>query len=247
MADTTRLQLPLIAAAQAQKHVTHNLALKRLDALTQASVIDRTHTAPPASPADSDCYIIAATATGAWAGKENKIAAYVDGAWTYFSPVQGWLVYDQDNDDLVTYNGSAWVSFASSLGAIQLSDEVLIAEAANGAAMRMMVKEELLATSSGTTIDSTIVIPNRAIVLGVSCRTVTTVTGATSFDCGISGEQSKFGGSLGVAAGSTNMGVIGPTAFYSDTPVRLTANGGSFSGGSVRIAIHYILNTASIS
>ena len=82
-------------------------------------------------------------------------------------------------------------------------------------------------------------IPNRAIVLGVSTRTVTAITGATSYDCGIAGEPTKFGGSLGVAEGSTNAGVIGPQAFYADTPIRLTANGGDFTGGAVRIAIHY--------
>lgn len=93
---------------------------------------------------------------------------------------------------------------------------------------------------AGASVDSTIAIPNRAIVLGVSARTVTAVLGASSYDCGITGEPSKFGGSLGVAAGSSNIGVIGPTAFYADTPIRLTANGGSFTGGAVRIAIHYL-------
>lgn len=68
---------------------------------------------------------------------------------------------------------------------------------------------------------------------------MTTVTGATSYECGIAGEPSKFGGSLGVTAGSSNAGVIGPQAFYADTAVRLTANGADFTGGAVRIAIHY--------
>ncbi|WP_328586278.1 hypothetical protein [Roseibium suaedae] len=35
--------------------------------------------------------------------------------------------------------------------------------------------------------------------------------------------------------------MIGPTAFYSDTPVRVTANGGSFTGGTVRVAVHCML------
>jgi hypothetical protein len=69
-------------------------------------------------------------------------------------------------------------------------------------------------------------------VLGVSARTVTTITGAASYDCDSAGEPSKFGGSLGVAAGSTNSGVIGPQAYYAPTPVRLTANGGAFTGGA---------------
>lgn len=46
-----------------------------------------------------------------------------------------------------------------------------------------------------------------------------------------------------IAAGSTNSGVTGPTAFYTDTPVRISANGGPFTGGKVRLAIHYMLCT----
>ena len=104
----------------------------------------------------------------------------------------------------------------------------------------MAVIEETLTGLSGAIRDSTVTIPDRAIVLGVSSSTVTAITGATSYDCGIASEASKFGGSLGIAAGSTNRGVIGPQAFYADTPIRLTARGGSFIGGAVRIAIHLL-------
>ena len=75
-------------------------------------------------------------------------------------------------------------------------------------------------------------------IFNTSAFSLVSLTGASSYDCGIAGEPSKFGGSLGAAAGSTNSGVIGPTAFYSDTPIRLTANGGNFTGGKVRIAVH---------
>jgi len=43
--------------------------------------------------------------------------------------------------------------------------------------------------------------------------------------------------------GSSNSGVTGPTAIYADTPIRITANGGNFTGGKVRFAIHYMLCT----
>ena len=51
------MALPLIDAAQAQKHVTHNEALRLLDALVQLAVESRTLTAPPGSPAEGACYI----------------------------------------------------------------------------------------------------------------------------------------------------------------------------------------------
>ena len=46
---------------------------------------------------------------------------------------------------------------------------------------------------------------------------------------------------LSIAAGSTNYGLIGPTAFYSATTLTITATGGSFSGGQVRLSISYLL------
>ena len=61
MSDTTtHLLLPYILAAQAQKHVTHNEALRILDGLVQLSVLDRDLTAPPGSPAEGDRDIVAA-------------------------------------------------------------------------------------------------------------------------------------------------------------------------------------------
>ena len=51
---STHLLLPYLLAAQAQKHVTVNEALRLLDGLVQFAVLDRHLTAPPASPADGD-------------------------------------------------------------------------------------------------------------------------------------------------------------------------------------------------
>jgi hypothetical protein len=54
------------------------------------------------------------------------------------------------------------------------------------------------------------------------------------------GNTTQFGNLLGSALNSTNNGVIGPTAFYADTKVRITANGGSFTGGKVRLIIYFL-------
>jgi hypothetical protein len=56
--STPRAQLPLIAAAQAQKHVTHNDALLQLDALLFARFLSRNLSTPPATPADGDTYLV---------------------------------------------------------------------------------------------------------------------------------------------------------------------------------------------
>ena len=83
-------------------------------------------------------------------------------------------------------------------------------------------------------------IPNRAVVLGVAARTTQAITGATSYAVGVSGDATKFGDLLGIALGSTNVGVIGPTAYYADTKVRVTANGGSFTAGKVRLIAYFL-------
>jgi hypothetical protein len=79
MTDTPNLALPYILASQAQKHVTHNEAIRALDCLVQLSVESRVLTSPPASPADGSRYVVAAGASGDWTGQSGKIAAFQDG------------------------------------------------------------------------------------------------------------------------------------------------------------------------
>ena len=108
MTDTTpHLDLPYILASQAQKEVTHNEALNRLDAALHASVRDRHLTAPPSGSADGDRHLVAAGATGAWAGQEGKLAAWYDG-WIFLSPVEGWAVWVADEAVNLRYDGAAW-------------------------------------------------------------------------------------------------------------------------------------------
>ena len=115
MSDTPRLKMPMIAASQAQKHVTHNEALIQLDALASLYILDRDLTAPPGSPADGDTYLVAASATGDWAGKDGLIAFALDGAWRFFDPVGGLRAYIDDEQAVLIYDGSAWVDLASVL------------------------------------------------------------------------------------------------------------------------------------
>lgn len=237
MVQTTNLQLPYIVAAQAQKHVTHNEAIRALDALVQISVIDRDLTAPPGTPVEGDRYIVSSGATGVWAGMDGRVAAYQDNAWIYYIPRTGWLAWVADEGLLYVYGGANWSAYSGSgLG----GTTTIINTTSNGAVTSLVMAEEEL-TLSGAFVDSTVLIPDRAVVFAVTTRTTQAITGATSFDCGIAGETGKYGGGLGIAPGATNSGVTGPTAFYADTSVRLTANGGNFTAGKVRFAIHYML------
>jgi hypothetical protein len=60
----------------------------------------------------------------------------------------------------------------------------------------------------------------------------------------VAGNTSQFGGSLGITLGSNNIGVIGPTAFYANSAVRVTAAGGNFTAGRVRVVLYALAFTA---
>ena len=108
MDTSPNLSLPYLAAAQSQKHVTHNEALRVLDALVQITVATRALAVPPVAPADGLRYIVAAAATGAWIGQNLKIAAWQDGAWAFFAPRTGWLAWVADEAKLYVFDGTQW-------------------------------------------------------------------------------------------------------------------------------------------
>lgn len=118
----------------------------------------------------------------------------------------------------------------------------------HGSTIQIRVIEDLITCSGGSSV-STQQIPNRAIVCAVSTYVVTAIAGAASYNVdattsssgGTGTTSGQFGSSLGIAAGSNNSGVIGPTAWYATSTIKLTAQGGSFTGGTVRVAIQYIL------
>jgi Major tropism determinant N-terminal domain len=115
-----------------------------------------------------------------------------------------------------------------------------LAAAAHGANLQIGMLETLVTLSGGST-NASVQIPANCIVLAVGARVVTAITGATFYEVGVSSNLSQFGSSLSISAGSTNYGLIGPTAFYSATTLTITATGGSFNGGQVRLSIAYML------
>ena len=104
MTTTPRSGLPLLAAAQAQKHVTHNEALLQLDALLFARFLDRDLSAPPSSPADGDTYLVKATASGDWTGQDGNVAYASDGGWRFALPFAGLMAFVADESIFVVYH-----------------------------------------------------------------------------------------------------------------------------------------------
>jgi len=159
-----------------------------------------------------------------------------------FTGKPGEVVVDTTNNRLCVQDGATAGGFpAAKLSeVVTLGASSLLAQAPHGGAVSIGCLEQLV-TLSGATTASTTQIPAGAIVLAVSNLVVTAITGATSYSCGVSGNPSEFGSSLGVAAGLTNLGLIGPNPFYVATSVIFTAAGGNFTGGAVRMTIHFLM------
>lgn len=116
MTTTSNLSLPFLEAGQAQKHVTHNEALRMLDALVMLTVLDRDLSVPPPAPQDGARYIVRAPGSGAFAGKDNQIAHFADGGWLFHPPRAGWTCFVADDSALLVFAGAEWVPAIDALG-----------------------------------------------------------------------------------------------------------------------------------
>lgn len=120
MGTTPDLGLPELAQQQANPDVTVNTTFALLAALLKG-VVSLGDTAPPGSPTEGDAYVLGAVPTGAWAGKANKIAVFIGGAWAFIPGVddsgtniaigarhEGLTVWVNDEDTPYLWDGAAW-------------------------------------------------------------------------------------------------------------------------------------------
>lgn len=115
MATTTNLGITLVESAQSQKEVTINQAISVLDAMASYAVVDKDLATPPSSPATGALYIVAASPTGAWAGKATQLT-YFDQMWRFIMPQNGTRVWVRDESADYRFNGTAWAIVASGGG-----------------------------------------------------------------------------------------------------------------------------------
>ena len=115
---TPRLGLPFIEAAQAQKHVTHNAALERLDTIVQLQVQQFGATTPPASPQEGQSWALGTDPTGIWAGQNARIATFSGGGWIYFIPRPGWRAWGVAENILRVWTATGWANVGLGLNDI---------------------------------------------------------------------------------------------------------------------------------
>lgn len=66
--------------------------------------------APPATPADGDVYIVGASPSGAFATHTNKVARFstVLNAWEFYTPKNGWQMNLASTGVTLKFVGGAW-------------------------------------------------------------------------------------------------------------------------------------------
>jgi hypothetical protein len=226
MSETIRLGLPLVQPAQAQKHVTVNAGLERLDALVQLRLVSTSTTVPP-EPA-SGVYSVPPGAVNAWSGHTGVLAIASNGGWDFVAPALGWSAWIDDIGTGAVFDGTDWIEGAATMSA-------------HGAGLSLRTIEIDHDVLSGPASTTGPVIPAQCFVYGVTGRVLEEISGdATAFQLGIGGDSSdRYGSGYGLGLGSWLRGLTAsPLAYYVATPLTLTAEGGSFAGGRIRLAVH---------
>lgn len=103
-----RFALPLLAAAQAQKEMTHNEALALIDLLICPVVQSVSPVATPLAAQPGQCWIVGGVPTGAWAGQARKIAGWTLGGWRFVAPVAGMSVWSIADSTSFQFDGAIW-------------------------------------------------------------------------------------------------------------------------------------------
>ncbi|MFT6887487.1 MAG: hypothetical protein ACJAWZ_003713 [Paracoccaceae bacterium] len=224
MLETPKLSLPLLAAGQAQKHIPVNEALSRLDALFMLSVFGRSAITPPASPSEGDRWIVPTGATGDWTGDEQRIAVWINGGWDYIDPQVGWRCWVEDEGIEVLFDSGVWSALIVPGGGVGVIQTLSFEHA-----------------PTGSVSDTAGLIPASSVVFGVTARVIQPLTGVSGWSLGVNGAAARYGSGLGIALNATVKGpTTAPISFTSGVPLRLTGEGGAFTGGRVALSVHYM-------
>ena len=232
MSETNRFKLPLLASGQAQKHVTVNEAVSRIDALTHPLALSRSLSAPPEASDEGDLFVIGETAGGAWAGREGDIALFSNGGWDFVTPVAGMRAWVADEGIECVHDGAGWLD--------------AVGGSRSGAATRLAVATLDHAIQPGASSVTAPAIPEKSIVIGVTARVLEPISGPglTSWRVGVPDAPGRYGGGYGVGANAYADGLTSsPTAYFQPTPLLLEGEGGPFESGVVRLAVHFLALT----
>jgi hypothetical protein len=201
----------------------YNPNFARLEALVHLTVIAVSAT-PPTTPANGDCYIVAASPTGAWVGHADDIAVYyTSGGWLYIDPAVGIRAFDRSGDTYIRFDGVDWIDeivpAADVSGPAGVVDgNVTIFDGATG----KVIKDGGKALPTGLIVGTTDVqILEHKVIDGAANSLVVHL-------------DTDVAGNLGVAHLGGGVGASNTTVFYGDGTWRVP---GSDGGGGASITV----------
>jgi hypothetical protein len=117
----------------------------------QEVVLDKDLSAPPGGPDPNDRYIVAAVATGAWAGQEDSIAEWNGATWIFLTPTEAFTAWVADEDLWYTYNGTWSVESSDTAHGVRGGGTLHAIAIASGAAGFMSGADKQAVTDLATT------------------------------------------------------------------------------------------------
>lgn len=226
MSRTPRLGLPYILQGQAQKEVTHNEALNRLDVFVN-TLVEGIVDAPPNTPNDGDIYIVSTNPEGIFKDYGNKLAQYTSGSWSFYLPTDWMEVIFRKDGSRMQYDGNGWIE----------SQQTTVT---NRNVLGIQEWEEY-ATLSGKFTNTIRTIPDHSTVIAVTTWVTEAITGAKSFSIGVKDDAGRYGSGINSSKDTTNVGMTyHPITYYYNTPITFTAENGDFNGGIIKVSVQYL-------
>jgi Protein of unknown function (DUF2793) len=109
---TQNLDILQMVVNPTNAHVQFNAAVNRIDAVTNLVILD---SAPPVAPpefaAEGACYVVPASATGAWATFTAGYLAIYNSGWSQLQPWHGLAGHDARQNRTIWYHGGkgSWI------------------------------------------------------------------------------------------------------------------------------------------
>lgn len=211
--STPALGLPLLQSGQAQKHITLNEALWRLDACVQARVSSRSLAAQPYTPEEGAAYILPPAASGpVWAAEaQYSLLVWRAGEWARLDLPEGALVYVADEGGFVVRLAAGWVALQTRFSAFDTLQHIGIGTTADNENRLSVNSSRVLFNHAG---DGSLICINKASVsdeagivfqTGFSTRAMLGLLGDDRLTLKVSADGTAFSDVLSVETDSLTL------------------------------------------